>query len=45
MATVQLDYQLPQRFDLEYRTAEGGFERPAVIHYAIYGSLRALHRR
>jgi threonyl-tRNA synthetase len=38
MATIQLDYQLPQRFDLEYRTAEGGFERPAVIHYAIYGS-------
>jgi threonyl-tRNA synthetase len=38
MATIQLDYQLPQRFDLEYRTADGGFERPAVIHYAIYGS-------
>ena len=38
MATVQLDYQLPQRFDLEYRTADGGFARPAVIHYAIYGS-------
>jgi threonyl-tRNA synthetase len=38
MATIQLDYQLPQRFDLEYRTAEGGFERPVVIHYAIYGS-------
>ncbi len=38
MATVQLDYQLPQRFDLEYRTADGGFERPAVVHYAIYGS-------
>ncbi|MEK6191610.1 MAG: threonine--tRNA ligase [Chloroflexota bacterium] len=38
MATIQLDYQLPQRFDLEYRTAEGGFERPAVLHYAIYGS-------
>jgi len=38
MATVQLDYQLPQRFDLEYRTADGGFERPAMIHYAIYGS-------
>ncbi len=37
-ATVQLDYQLPQRFDLEYRTAEGGFDRPAIIHYAIYGS-------
>jgi threonyl-tRNA synthetase len=37
-ATIQLDYQLPQRFDLEYRTAEGGFERPAIVHYAIYGS-------
>jgi threonyl-tRNA synthetase len=37
-ATIQLDYQLPQRFDLEYRTADGGFERPAIIHYAIYGS-------
>jgi threonyl-tRNA synthetase len=38
MATIQLDYQLPQRFDLEYRSADGGFERPAMIHYAIYGS-------
>jgi threonyl-tRNA synthetase len=38
MATIQLDYQLPQRFDLEYRAADGGFERPVVIHYAIYGS-------
>ena len=38
MATIQADYQLPQRFDLEYRAADGGFERPVVIHYAIYGS-------
>jgi threonyl-tRNA synthetase len=38
LPTIQLDYQLPQRFDLEYRTAEGHFERPAMIHYAIYGS-------
>ncbi len=38
MATIQLDYQLPQRFDLEYRTADGGVDRPVVIHYAIYGS-------
>jgi threonyl-tRNA synthetase len=38
MATIQLDYQLPQRFELEYRTADGGTVRPAVIHYAIYGS-------
>ena len=38
MATIQLDYQLPQRFELEYRSADGGVERPVVIHYAIYGS-------
>jgi threonyl-tRNA synthetase len=38
MATIQADYQLPQRFDLEYRATDGGFERPVVIHYAIYGS-------
>ncbi len=38
MATIQADYQLPQRFDLEYRAAAGGFERPVIIHYAIYGS-------
>jgi threonyl-tRNA synthetase len=37
-ATIQLDYQLPQRFDLEYRAADGGFERAAIMHYAIYGS-------
>ena len=38
MATIQADYQLPQRFDLEYRAADGGFERPVIVHYAIYGS-------
>jgi threonyl-tRNA synthetase len=38
MATIQLDYQLPQRFELEYRSADGGVERPVVVHYAIYGS-------
>ncbi len=38
LPTIQLDYQLPQRFDLEYRTSEGGFERPVMIHYAIYGT-------
>ncbi len=38
MATIQADYQLPQRFEMEYRTAEGGTARPVVIHYAIYGT-------
>src|SRR5439155_326696 len=30
--------QLTQRFDLEYRSGEGHFERPVMIHYAIYGT-------
>lgn len=38
MATIQIDYQLPQRFELEYRAADGGTARPVVVHYAIYGS-------
>ncbi|MEP7041127.1 MAG: threonine--tRNA ligase [Chloroflexota bacterium] len=38
MATVQIDYQLPQRFEMEYRAADGSTQRPAVVHYAIYGS-------
>ncbi|MEX1156086.1 MAG: threonine--tRNA ligase [Chloroflexota bacterium] len=38
MATIQVDYQLPQRFDMDYRTADGGTARPVVIHYAIYGT-------
>jgi threonyl-tRNA synthetase len=38
MATVQIDYQLPQRFEMEYRAADGSSQRPAVVHYAIYGS-------
>jgi threonyl-tRNA synthetase len=38
MATIQLDYQLPHRFELEYRDDAGGVQRPAVVHYAIYGT-------
>ena len=37
-ATIQLDYQLPQRFDLHYTGADGADHRPIVIHRAIYGS-------
>lgn len=39
LSTVQLDYQLPERFELEYITEEGTKERPVVIHRAILGSL------
>ena len=45
-ATIQLDYQLPQRFDLSYRSAEGGSGdandnrvKPVMIHRAILGSV------
>jgi threonyl-tRNA synthetase len=37
-ATIQLDYQLPQRFDLKYIGADNTEHRPIVIHRAIFGS-------
>ena len=37
-ATIQLDFQLPIRFGLEYMKAEVGYGRPVVIHRAFYGS-------
>ena len=37
-ATIQLDYQIPQRFDLKYVGADNAEHRPVVIHRAIYGS-------
>ena len=37
-ATIQLDYQLPQRFDLKYIGADNAEHRPVVIHRAIFGS-------
>lgn len=38
-ATVQLDYQLPERFDLTYVDADGSHKRPVMIHRAVFGSL------
>jgi threonyl-tRNA synthetase len=37
-ATIQLDYQMPQRFDLKYIGADNTEHRPVVIHRAIFGS-------
>jgi threonyl-tRNA synthetase len=37
-ATIQLDYQLPQQFELKYIGADNAEHRPVVIHRAIYGS-------
>lgn len=38
-ATIQLDYNMPERFDLKYTGADNGEHRPVVIHRAIFGSL------
>ncbi len=45
VATIQLDYAVPERFDLTYTSSAGAEQRPVVIHRAILGSARALHRR
>ncbi|EPZ50727.1 threonine--tRNA ligase [Bacteriovorax sp. BAL6_X] len=39
LGTIQLDFQLPDRFDLKFTTADGGEERPVVVHRALLGSL------
>jgi len=38
-STVQCDFNLPERFDLEYRAASGDRERPIMVHRAIFGSI------
>ncbi|MBX3727901.1 MAG: threonine--tRNA ligase [Candidatus Sumerlaeia bacterium] len=38
VATIQLDYQLPARFELKYTAADGSEKMPVVVHRAIYGS-------
>lgn len=39
LATVQLDFQMPERFDLEYMGEDGRAHRPVMIHRALLGSL------
>jgi len=39
LATIQLDFMLPERFDLTYVTAEGNEARPVMIHRAVLGSI------
>ena len=42
MGTVQVDYNLPERFDLEYIGEDGKPHRPIMIHRALYGSLERM---
>ncbi len=37
--TIQLDFQMPQRFDLEYTGADGEKHRPIMIHRVVFGSI------
>ncbi|MGI6158040.1 MAG: threonine--tRNA ligase [Saccharofermentanales bacterium] len=40
--TIQLDFQMPQRFDLEYVGSDGEKHRPIVVHRVVYGALERL---
>ncbi|MDO4716705.1 MAG: threonine--tRNA ligase [Propionibacteriaceae bacterium] len=39
MSTIQLDFNLPERFELEYQAADGTRKRPVMIHRALFGSI------
>ncbi|HTC70212.1 MAG TPA: threonine--tRNA ligase [Acidothermaceae bacterium] len=39
MSTIQLDFNLPERFELEYQGADGERHRPVMIHRALFGSI------
>jgi threonyl-tRNA synthetase len=39
MSTIQLDFNLPERFELEYQAADGTRQRPVMIHRALFGSI------
>ena len=39
MGTIQLDFQIPQRFNLKYSDSQGNLQTPVVIHRVVYGSL------
>ncbi|KYQ94021.1 threonyl-tRNA synthetase [Tieghemostelium lacteum] len=41
-ATIQLDFQLPERFELEYQSATEEMKRPVIIHRAILGSVERM---
>ena len=39
MSTIQLDFNLPELFDLQYQAADGSRQRPVMIHRALFGSV------
>jgi threonyl-tRNA synthetase len=39
MSTLQVDFNMPERFELEYTSADGSRQRPVLIHRALFGSI------
>jgi threonyl-tRNA synthetase len=39
MSTIQVDFQLPQRFELGYAASDGSIKQPVMIHRALFGSI------
>jgi threonyl-tRNA synthetase len=39
LSTIQVDFQLPQRFELEYQATDGSRQRPIMIHRALFGAI------
>jgi threonyl-tRNA synthetase len=39
LSTIQVDFQLPKRFDMEYQAADGSRQQPIMIHRALFGSI------
>ncbi|GAA3103865.1 threonine--tRNA ligase [Streptosporangium carneum] len=39
MSTIQLDFNLPQRFELEFQSSDGSRQQPVMIHRALFGSI------
>jgi len=39
MSTIQVDFNLPERFELEYQSSDGTRQRPVMIHRALFGSI------
>lgn len=41
--TIQLDFQMPERFDLEYMSSENQLKRPVMVHRAVFGSVERFY--
>jgi threonyl-tRNA synthetase len=39
MSTIQVDFNLPERFELTYQAADGSRQRPVMLHHALFGSI------